>query len=1008
MFRRIIPVVFFAFVSDAWSSSAEISPRYSGVPLMRVFTERETGGTARNHAVAAHPSGLVYLANDVGLREFDGVTWRVIAGTERRMIFNVVVDGAGRVYYCGPNHFGRLGVAADGVLTAQPLQPLLPEADREVGDVRSIVALGDSVYFAPSARALVVRVDAAGGVHVIRLPGRVAEILPWAGVLYALVGEAVYRIDGDTVTLERSPPLGLNTDSGGKTLAALPHAEGGAVILARDGLRRWQTDSAPLVSDEVARLLGNDAAVSGCALGDGTFAFGTRAHGLLIVAGDGRVLARYGEDNGLGPGAGYVEGLKLDADGGLWVAHDGGVTRVEVRAPAALHGPVAGLRSRQIFALTLHRGRLHVGTSQGVSVRDAVSGRFTPLSGAPANVNALVSTEEGLIACGSRMVLFPDRGPVEVIDAAGQFSSALRLPRAPDRIVASTGAALRVYRRTGGTWQLEGAVRGVVDRLGSLVQDDAGWLWGLREPRRVVRLDWRQGVRLDAVLETMGEAQGLPVLTETQANGQLVLVGGVATLVGGGGGLRHDGATDRFGPDARIAGWAAGPVTQLLFPLGAEDLLVLRRGPPKLGLARPTDAGTWALAWEPFSGFESLGPRVALRDPTTNTLWLGGQQLASYDLGRPRVERTLPVARVRRVTTTDQKELWQDAGAPPPLVLPPEENGLTFSFAAAASVQTNVRGQSLVGYRTRLEGFDRDWSPWSLATMRTYTNLPPGAHVFRVQAATEDYRAGPEATWAFRLLPPWWRTWWFLGIAGVSGIGSVAGTTRWLANRALRRRLERLEAQSAVERERLRLARDLHDEVGSGLGRVILFAGEARRNKADAAKLDSALDRVRETAQELVQHAREIVWAVSPQHDTLASVSERLGDYAEETLRAAGITCRIETPATAALPAATLGSEARHSLFLAVKEAVHNCVKYSEAKSAEFRLQTTEDSLTLTLQDDGRGFAAGEIRGTGHGLVSIAARAEALGGRAEISSEPGKGTSVTVRVPLRKATANSP
>jgi hypothetical protein len=101
------------------------------------------------------------------------------------------------------------------------------------------------------------------------------------------------------------------------------------------------------------------------------------------------------------------------------------------------------------------------------------------------------------------MVLLRDRGSAETIDAAGQFFAALRLPRDPDRIVSSAGGALRVYRRAGGTWQLEGAVRGAVDRLGGLVQDDLGWLWGVREPRRVVRLDWRQGGRLDAEWETL-------------------------------------------------------------------------------------------------------------------------------------------------------------------------------------------------------------------------------------------------------------------------------------------------------------------------------------------------------------------------------------------------------------------------------------------------------------------------------------------------------------------------
>ena len=148
---------------------------------------------------------------------------------------------------------------------------------------------------------------------------------------------------------------------------------------------------------------------------------------------------------------------------------------------------------------------------------------------------------------------------------------------------------------------------------------------------------------------------------------------------------------------------------------------------------------------------------------------------------------------------------------------------------------------------------------------------------------------------------------------------------------------------------------------------MILFASEARQNKSNPVQLDASLDRVRDSAQALVQHAREIVWAVSPQHDTLQSVIERFGDYVEETLRTAGIACRLELPTAAQIPPVTLGSDARHSLFLAVKEAVHNCVKYSEAKTAEFRLEVAGNDFVIAFRDHGRGFAAGDRRGLGHG-----------------------------------------
>lgn len=991
------------------TAGAEIAPRYSGLPLMRVFTERETGGAARNHAIAVHPSGLVYAANDVGLREFDGVTWRVVPGTERRMVFNVIGGPEGKIYYGGAQHFGVLRVTADGSWQAEALHAKLPENDRSVGDVRGIVAVGADVYFHLPARGLAVRVDSAGGVHPIRLPEAVYNFLVWEGVLYVASNEAVFRVEGDRVTAEPAPPLGLLAIRT-KIHGAWAHPAGGAYIVTRNGLRRWQGETAPAVSDAVARALGADAVVVGCPLGDGTFALGTRTHGVLIVAEDGRVLTRYDQDNGLGAGASYVEGLAVDGDGGLWVAHDGGVTRIEVRNPGALHGVAVGLRGRQIFALALHRGRLHVGTSQGIFVRDPETGRFAPLPGVAGNIGALVSTEEGLIVAAERLQLVRDGGAIDVIDGgAGGFGALLRVPREPDVLVASSSGGLRVYRRTAGHWQLLGAVPGSRERCTQLQQDAAGWVWAVRDPWQVVRVDWRQGVRLGAPVEFVGAAQGLPSYADKQTVLQLLTIDGAIAVASERSLRRHDPAQDRFSVETQVAGLAQTDVAHTIFSPGEDLLWLVRPGAPsRLGVARRSAAGAWAATWEPSSGFEPVAPRVVLHDVANRTVWLGGQHLASYDLARPRFERALSTARVRRVTGDDGIELWNGAGPVPAPVLASERNGLTFAYAAAEAARTNVLGQILVGYRTQLEGFDRDWSSWSLATARTYTNLPPGAYTFRVQSGRDDYVHGREAAFSFQVQAPWWRTWWFVGVAGVSGVGSVAGVTRWLANRALRRRLQMLEARSAVERERLRLARDLHDEVGSGLGRVILFAGEARRHKADAAQLELALNRVRDTAQELVQHAREIVWAVSPQHDTLASVVERLGDYAEETLRAAGIACRVEAPRGAELLAAKLGSEARHSLFLAVKEAVHNCVKYSGAKTAEFRLHVAEQHLVVTLCDQGRGFVSGEQRGTGHGLVNLAARAKALGGDAVVTSEVGRGTTVTLRVPLEQNTTAVP
>ena len=469
--------------------------------------------------------------------------------------------------------------------------------------------------------------------------------------------------------------------------------------------------------------------------------------------------------------------------------------------------------------------------------------------------------------------------------------------------------------------------------------------------------------------------------------------------------LRYDRTAARFVPEDRVENAPAqGPVVAAR---GADrDQWWLVNSPtPQLVHVVPTAENRWraeSLSAGPLLGFV---PNSLHYDAPTRTVWIGGKGAPiSVDPDWRPAQPAAPLrATVRRLTTASGELLWASSGLESlnaePSTLNSKQNSLRVTFAASAYMPDH-RGVIRTMFRTRLEGLEDEWSPWSPTPWREFSHLPGRDFVFRVQARDIEARESTIGTLAFAIAPPWWRTWWFIGISSVAGIGAIAGASRWLATRALKRRVQLLEAQSAVERERLRLARDLHDEVGSGLGRVILFADEAERAKAEPEKLSASLARVRSSAQELVQHAREIVWAVNPQHDTLASVSERFGHYTAETLGAAGIACAVELPEAKKIPPVLLGSEARHSLFLALKEAVHNCVKYSEAKTAEFRLEISGDDFVMVLRDHGRGFAAGEIRGTGYGTASIAARANVLGGRAEISSAVGQGTTVMLRVPL--------
>jgi signal transduction histidine kinase len=225
----------------------------------------------------------------------------------------------------------------------------------------------------------------------------------------------------------------------------------------------------------------------------------------------------------------------------------------------------------------------------------------------------------------------------------------------------------------------------------------------------------------------------------------------------------------------------------------------------------------------------------------------------------------------------------------------------------------------------------------------------------------------------------------------------------------LHRKLERLERQQAIERERARIAKDIHDDLGASLTRITMLSQSVRGEVEESAPAAEDLDRIYSTARELTRAMDEIVWAVNPQHDTLDSLATYLGRFAQDFLMAAHVRCRLDVPMH--LPVWPLTAETRHNLFLAFKEALHNIVKHAAAAEVRVSLTIERQVFTLCIEDQGCGFApqtAGKEAApdparlaTGNGLSNMQQRLAEIGGRCEIQSAPGQGTKVAFIVPVR-------
>jgi signal transduction histidine kinase len=316
----------------------------------------------------------------------------------------------------------------------------------------------------------------------------------------------------------------------------------------------------------------------------------------------------------------------------------------------------------------------------------------------------------------------------------------------------------------------------------------------------------------------------------------------------------------------------------------------------------------------------------------------------------------------------------------------------------------NLGAADRARFRYRLSPQDGSESKWTDAGTRRfarYEALSPGAYRFQVEACNEDgvwNETG--ATLAVTILPFFWQTGAFRTVVAAVLLGLVAAAVYFISTQKLQRQVADLRQQRALETERARIARDIHDQVGASLTQLALLGEMVEADKDDPVEAEEHARQISQTARETTRALDEIVWTVNPSNDTLDGLVNYICKHAQDYLAVAGVRYRLDVPAQ--LPKTVISPETRHNVFLAAKEAVTNIVKHSGATEAAIRLGLEANQFTLEIQDNGRGPAglkekAAESR---NGLRNMRKRMEDVGGRFSIEPGPKGGTVVGLTVPL--------
>ena len=335
-----------------------------------------------------------------------------------------------------------------------------------------------------------------------------------------------------------------------------------------------------------------------------------------------------------------------------------------------------------------------------------------------------------------------------------------------------------------------------------------------------------------------------------------------------------------------------------------------------------------------------------------------------------------------------------DGSVSPLLALVDVDPTNTGSWLQSAKAATPV----VPGQRLRLECEEMHSIGRGGEATASFQSIPVGNYVFRVWATDELGRpTGPSLRLPVEVRPAFYATLWFrLLSVGFAGLGLLSGV-RYLTSLKLRRELQRLEQRRAVDEERTRMARDLHDELGARFTQISLLAGRALKSAPADESVREPIRNINGAVKELASALEEIVWAANPSHDSLEGFSNYLSQYTVAVLRDAGLRCRLDIPTL--LPVRTLPSGLRHRLMMVVKEALNNALKHARATEVRVQLEHDGDRLRVTVTDNGGGFDPATVK-RGNGLDHSVRRIEEVGGTCVVESRAGEGTHVRLDVPL--------
>jgi ligand-binding sensor domain-containing protein/signal transduction histidine kinase len=978
--------------------------------------QRQTGmprSTIR--ALTQTRDGYLWLGGDDGLARFDGVRFvsfdldKVAGGNSVRTLLG---DSRGALWIGTVSN--GLVRRVNGEFVSFTVNDGLP-----TNNITALAEAGEGRLWVGTELGLRVwqdgRIESVPGVEVLQDKRITALCRDPSGTLWiGVAGTGVFRFSAGTLTAVTDPQM--------DALLRQPHC----LLLDRNG-RIWVGAGDDFVLSWDAsqwrrfRIPRHSATAFVSSLSeqpDGTVWAGSTSEGLFQF--------KRGKLTAVNAGAGLLDNrvtaLFADRDGNLWIGRDSGLSRLrrdqlfavgqgEGLGHGAVHG-IAEVTPGVVWAIKPNDG-LYRGDGRTFS-------RLTAAGLVPRDpaLGALLVTRDGScwVAATNGLLLFRD--PQAVADESRLLEltnvSITALAESPDHAVWAGSREGELWRLARGKWSQAAQFR-AAHAVTALVPETDGSVWVGTDGAGLFR--WNESVRAH-----YNRSNGLSsdvIRTLYRDSGGTLWIG----TAGGGLAVWRDGQLASFSTQQ---GLLENDVSQIIEDDAGRLWLGGNRGiacvnkkdfggssPGNLDTVFPYLYGRadGMPSDECSSGFFPSGLKTrsgALWFSTLKGVVVADPALVPTNTGAPTVilEDMLVdgvSARLPEKSGSSSGSTGKTRGAT--LRIPAGRHSIELHYT---SVTFDAPEQ--MRFRYQLVGLDPGWLEAGSRRVAFYNYVPPGEYRFRVAANSGgDAWSESEATLAFAISRHFWQRWWVLALAAIGLLAGVAAGVRFVEKGKAQRRMKRLEQERALERERHRIAQDLHDEMGAKLCRISFLSEHAQRNDHAQGEVRNQINTIADASRELLHTLDEIVWAVNPRNDTLEHVASYINQYAQNYFHNTGIECELDMPDQ--FEPYPISSAARHHLFLAVHEAFTNILKHSGATQAKVKMTCVEGDFEIRIEDNGKGFdLAAHLDGQSNsssedGLRNMRSRLERVGGQCRMESVPGRGTSIRLTLPLNNSKA---